>query len=596
MTKRAKGNIDYINGVLIPTQSYALTGRQWGYSSDTDVNGKKPTDCSPMVITAQPPGAFAKTDESWLLTFGASHDAWLSLFNSAFMANSPPTLTEDDVHGKGFGHAKDFNLFRLANDVQQIAYVVNKNTPDEFRDSPKIVDENSARSIGFRFPNMAAGYGKTVGLRPTDPDPQDARKNDEEHKIARETWKHGPIIGRWDERSGSWSVYNDLITGQHQESLGTLVHSTNSNEEEGFPFLKGKITDAWWVRKTIQQVGVNGKDGDFDKSGEVCTHLEHRLYDDVTKTVAALSSIFTIPGPNAASCHEAPQGPTTVGDEETYDGTLIDLKHSVHFNMDGTDKDGPFNFSVQTIPPEEICSPSEGTYHLGTVYFNDEGCVWDVAVKIDECELAGGHLAKLAANDVSIAERLSFICNFITSWGGGGGAISLHQPSAFSFPTVHDINFGTVAAAVDCLQSNIISANKNAISNATAADTAMYASSTDYAETIANQVITAINTWITSSLVPILVACCGESAGALGTLAVEFVSPSAPQTSLIPPEYLDCSPILLPAPTLNCEYCFGVHLNVPCGEAGSVFAGDACFINEPPVPITKYGSCQTHEI
>lgn len=596
MTKKAKGNIDYINGVIIPAQTYAFSGRQWGTSGE-DVAGKKPTDASPMVITSQPPGAFAKTDESWALTFGASHDAWLSLFNSAFMANSPALISDGDVYGKGGVHANDFNLFKPANDIQQIAYIVNKNTAAEFRDSPKLVNEFAARSLGLRIPQMAAGYGKTVGLRPTDPDPQtDDRKNDEEHKLARETWKYGPFVPRWDERIAGWSCFNDLITGQDSDIMGTLVHSTNPDEDEGFPFLKGKLHDVWWVRKTEAQNGVNGKDSDFDQSGEVCTHLEHRWYDDETKTVAPLSSIFTIPGPDAADCHGAASGPQTLGSEETYTGTNVDIKTTAHFNMVGSDKDGQINFSAVTIPPDDICSSSDGYYHRGVVFFDDESCVWDVAVKLDECDLAGGHFIKLAQNDINIMENLTAICNSIASWGGGGGAVSIHQPGGYSAPDAHDANFGQVASSLLCLQANIVLSNANAIQNAINNDAAILAAAQGYTDSAIATLVASINTWITGSLIPALIACCGEEGAAgVGTINPEFPAASPPGgvTREIP-EYFDCELFVLPMPRLNCEYCFGVHINIPCGETENALAGDACFINEPPVASTQYGACQAH--
>lgn len=590
---KSQGNIDYIQGVLFPTQTYAFSGRQWGVAQASDA-GKIPTDSSPMVVTSQPPGSFAKDDLGWRLTFGASHDAWLTLFNSQFMSNSQPTLAED-VYGDGVGTARDFNLYKLANEVQQIAYIANKDTVEEFRNSPRLADEFAARGLGIRMPSMVAGYGKTVAMRPTDPDPQDPRKNDESHKLARETWKHGPLVGRWDERTGCWSVFNDLITGQSKEDLGTLMFSTNPDETLGFPFLKGKITDAFWVRKTEAQHGVTGKESDFEKSGEALTHLEHRWYDDITKTVAALSSIFTIPGPDAADCHGAATGPEVVGDEETYTGTLLDLKHSVHFNMAGTDKDGQLNFTTEDIPPDEICSPSDGKYHLGTLYFNDEGCVWDIAVKIDECELAGGHFEKMAANDILIAERMTHICNFISSWGGGLGAVSIHQPAGYSLPDTQDLNFGAVAASLICTHDNLQIANLNAVQNAEQLANAAFLGATNYTSFAIDSLVAAINAWITGSLIPALVACCGEGASSVGIIAPEIPSPApVGEVTRVVPEYFNCDLSVLPAPRLNCEYCWGVHLNVPCGETPAVFAGDACFVNDPPVATTSYGNCQTH--
>jgi len=596
LTRQMNGNIDYIQGVLFPSQTYAFSGRQWGSSQEAAEASKRPANSSPMIITSQPPGAFASSDSSWSLTFGASHDAWLTLFNSRFMADSQPVLTED-VFGKGMPTARDFNLYKLANEVQQITYVANKNTVEEFRNDPKAADEFAARGLGIRMPMMAAGYGKTTALLPTDPEPEDARKNDESHKLARETWKHGPVDLRWNPLTGMWSGWNDLITGQGYENLGTWVFGTNNNEDEGFPFLRGKLQDVWWVRKTQQFDGISGREDDYFQTGEVLTVLEHRFYDEATKACAPLSSIFTIPGTDHADCHPDTLHTTTLGDEETHDALLIDLKSSVHFNMAGTDNDGPLNFTTQDIPPDEMCSPSDGKYHLGTLFFNDDGCVWDFAVKIDECELNGGHFERLASNDVSIAERMTFFCNMITSWGGDGGTIpaTRHSPPGYSLPQTQDINFGSVASIFECFHTNIEISNLNAIQNATNNDAAVYDALAGYAEALAQSCIAQVNTWISSSLIPALIACCGEGGGSVGTITPEFPNPTPPGgvTREIP-EYIECELSLLPAPRLNCEYCAGVHLNVPCGETPSVFAGDGCIQNDPPVPVTAYGNCQSH--
>jgi hypothetical protein len=592
LTKRAKGNIDYIQGVIFPSQTYAFSGRQWG-SSLEEISSKRPTDASPMIITSQPPGAFARDDSTWKLTFGTSHDSWLTLFNSAFMANTQPTLGTD-AYGKALPISTDHNLFKTANDIQQISYVVNKNTVEEFRNNPKLTNEFAARGLGVRLPMMAAGWGKTVGLRPTDPQPtSDKRLNDNEHKLARETWKHGPVDIRWDSRRGMWSAFNDLITGNHKEEIGTLVFGTEPDENHGFPFLKGKIQDVWWVRKTQSYDGTIGSEDDFTQTAEVLTKLEHKWFDESTNAAAKLSSIFTIPGLNAGDCHPDILHTTQCGTETTHDAELVDLKTSVHFNFSST-KDGPLNFSTADIASQAFCNPADGFYHPCVIYFNDEGCAWDVAVKIDECELAGGHLVSLAINDIALAERMTTICNYVVGWAGGRNAV--YPPgNEFSAPEIHDINFGAVNASILCLQSNIISAATATLRNAQSLDSAVYDASVIYTQFSVYYLKNTINTWITSSLIPVLQACCGEVAGTVATLTLELPDANSPgAVTTIPPEYLDCTPILSPMPRLNCEYCFGVHLNTPCAETPSAFGGDACFVNQPPVPTTKYGHCQAH--
>lgn len=592
MTK-ANDNIDYVQGKVFPAQTYAFSGRQWG-TSQTETASKKPTDASPMVITSQPPGAFAKTDDNWKLTFGASHDAWLTLFNSAFMANSPASLGSD-AFGRGMPKADDFNLYKLANETQQITYIANKNSVEEFRNAPKLANEFAARGLGIRMPMMAAGYGKTVALRPTDPNPTDPRKNDESHKLARETWKHGPLVGRWDSRIAGWSVFNDLITGQGNDSLGTLVHGSNPDETAGFPFLRGKLQDVWWVRKLDAYSSQDGQSDDFTQTGEVLTRLEHQLYDEAEQACAPLNSIFKIPGNNHGGCHPDPEHTTTLGSETTYEQTLIDLKDTVHFNMDD-DHDGPINFSTIDISPEAFCNSSAfGYYHRGVVFFDSEGCVWDVAVKLDECDLVGGHLAKLAQNDVAITEHLTYICNFINNWAGGGGAVKIHGGD-LSAPDVHDANVASLATAIQCVDGNIPIALNIATQRMQLLDAAVYSAANDYAQACTEALLAAINSWISTVLQPILLECCGAPAAGLTDITLELANAGeVGGVSLPVAEYLDCDVALLPMPRLNCEYCFGVHLNVPCGEDEAVFAGDACFANEPPVPETAYGDCQAHD-
>lgn len=579
-------------GALFPAQTYAFSGRQWGSSAQTQINDKRPTDASPMVITSQPPGAFAKNDSDWKLTFGASHDAWLSLFNSAFMANSEPTLSEGTVYGKAMPTANFENLYKNVGDIQQVTYVVNKNTVAEFRDNPKLDNEFAARGLGLRFPTMAAGYGKTIALRPTDPNPQDKRLNDDEHKTARETWKHGPIFGRWDSRLGGWNTFNDLITGQHQDNLGTIVFGTNPDNACGFPFLKGKITDVWWVRKTWDYKDTTGSDDDFTQSAEVLNRLSAKYFDEETLACAPLNSILKVPTGN--SCHPSANRTVTCGSETTHDENLIDIRTTAHFWM-SDDKDGPFNFSATDVPSELICEPEAGFYHRGTIYFNDENCVWDVAVKLDECELAGGHLINLAANDVVIAERLTYICNFITNWAGGLGAVKIHD-GVYSAPDVHDLNVAALNAGILCVDGNTSIALNTATQRAIQMDASVYTAAVTYVETAFNFMLEAVNNWITGALRPVLTSCCGEEAGSISTISAELVgAPSVPLISLTPPEFNDCNVALLPMPRLNCEYCFGVHLNVPCGETPNVFAGDACFTNRPPAPTTAFGNCQAHD-
>lgn len=400
LNRRESRNRDYIKGVDYPLQTYGFTGIQWGDSADSETAGKRPTDAAPMSIGSQPPGSFANDDNEWKLTFGASHDAVLTLFNGKFFNNFslfeiPKNLggIYRDAIGTG-----DENTLEQVNGIQQIQYIVSKESASEAREALDFGDDvDAARSIGFRIPAMAAGWGRTIGMRPTDPDPtEDAnkRRNDEEHKLSRETWPHGPIDVRWDARRGVWAAWHDLIADHNGQNLGSLVFDTNPDPSCGFPFLKGKLEDVWKIIISDPDFGT-GVDSDTEKSGDVATHLGHfwTEFSDEAWQFAPLSSTFKI--------HRADTSTGQCGDEVFQLAPQIEILTSTFFH-DSDEFDGPICFDT---------SPPDDNDLVGCMKF--DGVQWVPAVPFDFCEQGGFELGVLFNNDKILAEKIIEVCKLL---------------------------------------------------------------------------------------------------------------------------------------------------------------------------------------
>jgi len=475
MPKRRPKNIDFIKGGHWPLQTYAWSGTQWGASANAAVNGKAPTSKPPMNITSQPPGAFAKSDEEWSKTFGASHDAVLSIMNGQFLAISSQEQSILGIYRDALPNIQDFNLFRAAkisaNDpddedatssVQQIQYIVSKNTVSEAQTASQTSDagtESELRGIGMRSPLMMAGWGKTVGIRPTDPEPttdMNKRKNDEEHKVSRETWKYGAVDVRWDERRGVWAAWQDLIADQEGENLGSLVFSTNPDAICGFPFLKGKLEDVWWVRKTPGkaegQEATAGQDDDFIQTGEICTHLGHQLYDNTLNNVSPLSTVFLVDdlSDNEVAC----------GSEKTKDGRL-EIRTSTFHHLNN-DFHGPICFSQDEIEDDDL---------VGCMKFPFSQ--WVPTVKFDICDVGGIELGITFDNDKVLANAILKVCKLIlkilglgsgagAGLSGGGGAL---QEASDTAATASDSALDA-AQAFDDIPPGKISQSQQGLSDA----------------------------------------------------------------------------------------------------------------------------------
>ena len=395
-------NPDFIKGINFPLQTYAFSGTQFGSSLEIK-DGKRPTDSSPMLITSQPPGASAKNDTSWRLTFGASHDAMFTLFNGKFFNDTslfqiPLNLGGIYRDSIGTGDQNTYEPVVIdGNTIQQIHYVVSKQTAKEAREAETFgVDLDDVRGIGMRIPMMAGGWGRTIGMRPTDPKPTEdefGRKNDEEHKLARETWKYGPVDLRWDDRRGVWGAWNDLIADHRGQNLGTLVFDTNPDEECGFPFLKGKLEDVWKV-VIDSELAPDGTGSDTQKSGSVATHLEHlwaEQHDDVW-FYGSLNNAFTVHrnGPTTGKC----------GDE-TYKNSFIEILTGVYFHLDDT-LHGPICFTSSDIEDSDL---------VGCMKF--DGSQWVPAVSFNACAQVGFELAVLFKNDQILADKIIEVCKFL---------------------------------------------------------------------------------------------------------------------------------------------------------------------------------------
>lgn len=393
-------NPDFIKGVDYPLQTYGFSGAQWGKSADTPTANKRPTNAAPMVITSQPPGAFAKNDISWKLTFGASHDSVLSLFRGDKLFN---TIVETNsfiggVYRRAIGNA-NLNIYEKVDiegsGIQQIHYLVSQSTASGGRSAISDAgdDLDDIRGIAMRVPMMAAGWGRTTTMRPTDPDPSEdsnKRDNDAAHKLARESWKYAPIDFRYDSRRGVWATWHDLIVDDRNQNLGSWVFSTNPDQSCGFPFLRGKLEDVWRVRRTNRQSSVSktaAQDDDVSATAEILTHINHQWYDPNNNTTDLIGSVFLIDNVQGASSE-------TCGDETTSNGQLSIYTTTPFFFNDSFK--GPIQFTTSGPDDNDL---------VGEMKFN--GSAWVPTVDFDPCRDVGIELGVLFSNDEKLVESIS---------------------------------------------------------------------------------------------------------------------------------------------------------------------------------------------
>lgn len=299
-------NRDVLKRLRYPRQPYAFSGFDWGDASENKVRDKLEIVGAPLWVGSMPPGALpnnSSDDEGWQSTYGASLDATMALMEGRdlFLGIRSSTNKFNFPYSDSLFLAKNSNLYEKPNDQQQIQFIASKDSINEAREEAQAGDVQDMRSLCMRQPMHVAGWGRTVGIRPTDPNPANPRENDDEHKLDRSTWKTGPLDIRWDEDRGVWRAWNDLVADQEGKNLGTLVFSTNPDLACGFPRLRGKLEDVWWVRRTDPTAPTNPND-DGTKTGEITTHMAHRLYDNLRTGAGPLSDVFLSKVGTAVSC------------------------------------------------------------------------------------------------------------------------------------------------------------------------------------------------------------------------------------------------------------------------------------------------------
>lgn len=391
-------NRDNLKRLNFPRQTYAFSGLDWGDTTAeaVRVREKLVINGAPMFISPLPPGARAVSDEAWAQTYGASMDAFTSIFDgSSLFINIQTANNIIFPYNQGTFNAKNSNLYEEVGGLQQIQFITSKSTVKEAREvGASAGGVQEMRSLCIRGPVHIAGWGRTVTQRPTDPDPANPRDNDGEHKMDRSTWKVGPLDIRWDEKRACWRAFNDLIADDQGQNLGTWVYSTNPDLTCGFPFLRGKLEDVWSVRRTAPGAPL-GKTNDTDKSGEVCTKIESLLYQDAGDLVAPwMDSLIVF--------KECNPGPTaTCGAETTQYGQLGFLtRTSFYFNKN---KIGPLSFTI-VPPPDNVV--------LGDIYYQGDGpCgAWRPGIPIDLCEVGKVELQRFWDNDDNLGKAILNTC------------------------------------------------------------------------------------------------------------------------------------------------------------------------------------------
>ena len=455
-------NIDFIKGGIWPLQTYGWSGTQFGPSSSEAINGKSPTTKPPIVVTSQPPGAAARDNSSWLRAYGASHDCVLSLLDGTFVEESTSSQTITGIYKDAMPHLQDMSLLRDAklesgDQVQQVQYMISKQTVAEAQTVAKTNNagtESEIRSIGMRMPMMMAGWGKTIAMRPTDPEPttdENKRKNDEEHKVARETWKHGVVDLRWDERRGVWAAWNDLIADHEDKNLGTFVFSTNPDAVCGFPFLRGRLEDVWKVLRTPDKDAGSdtaGQEDDTTQTGEVCTHMDHKLYDGGSITAGRLTDVFVAGVDNFGGAAEGigvGSGPrssaATCGTEETVDGSLFIRTTAAFQHSPGGIVGGKVVNAVGGTIRFEPEDPRDSPNDIWGAMKLIPTIGWVPTISFDEaaiCEIEGfkNINTTLFNNDSSLQDTLETVIDAHNKISGGAGVFQLFADISVDFGSV----------------------------------------------------------------------------------------------------------------------------------------------------------------
>lgn len=409
---RGAKNRDVLKRLNYPRQTYAFSGVDWGEAATpARVRSKLNITDAPMIITPMPPGANATSNTNWKQTYGASMDCVMSLIDGdAYSSNALAALTAfPSIYADSMPTANNSNLYEVYNEQQQIQFVAGKDDVKEFREgaaTPLNIFE--VRSLGMRAPMQMCGWGHTVGMRPTDPEPADKRRNDREHKYDRSSWKVGPLDARWDNKRRVWRAFNDLIVDNNKKDLGTLVFGTNPDVACGFPFLRGKLEDVWEVRRTYREIGTEGaaKNNDTTKSALLTTKLDgYALLED---KIGQWSDVLVLHN-NCWSGFEA-----SCGTEKTTEAQMaISTAADFYANKLAA---GPIAFSI---------GPAPDGVELGNMYYVGDGACgeWQPGIEIDICKVGENQFAATYSNDQALATAVISLCAMM----GGSEATRMQE-------------------------------------------------------------------------------------------------------------------------------------------------------------------------
>lgn len=409
---RAHRNRDYLKRLNYPRATYAFSGIDWG---DADipqrVRGKLNINGAPMIITPLPPGANASNDIAWADTYGASMDCVMSIVDgNQFNDNILSANAEfSGPFFKSLPHARNTNLIEPIDGKQQIHFVAGADTVKQARDLAKAQQPMEAfeiRGLGMRSPMQMCGWGKTITMRPTDPDPADFRENDNEHKFDRSTWEIGPVDLRWDGRRKMWRGWNDLITDDGGQGLGTFVFSTNDDDSCGFPFLRGKLEDVWSVRHTSDEVGKfpSARGDDSTQTAKVMTKIDSYAFDKDQEFAAKWTDVLKI----FNECVNNP--PSAFCGTESMTFAQMGILSTANFYAN-PNFIGPIVFS--------IAPPSDKTI-TGQMYYEDAGTCgqWVPGIDIDICAIGASEFGTTFDNDKILLDGIIDLCTALT--GGKG--------------------------------------------------------------------------------------------------------------------------------------------------------------------------------
>lgn len=417
---------DYMHGKNFPLNSYGMMGFQWGYTINSEIDGKTPTSGAPMTINTNPIGMAAADRDMWKTTYGCSMDSVFTLINGKFFGTDgnlltgyfvgPPTLT---VHS-GWPNLVTHNTLKKVvvngKEIQQVQYVVSGDTSDSGvnaingYETMSLTNLSGIRSIGLRVPMMAGGWGKTIDMLPTDPDPVNFSENDDSHKLDRATWKYGPIDLRWDYRRNVWTGYNDLKavgTPGFQSPGSTWVFGgdftgTDPDNDCRFPLPRAPLSDVWTVRRTFSSALLSADPGAISTTtAKLLTTVNAHLYDDnfgltdPSGNVAPLSDVFVIPdstefdasaGANleggGAACGRIINSGISCPTEITGQGVLMIRTTSAIYSP-SENRYGPIMFIPETGGGEERV--------MGDMVYDEATCKWRPEILVSDLDayLAG---------------------------------------------------------------------------------------------------------------------------------------------------------------------------------------------------------------